>query len=62
MKKALQPLLWILATVIILAMAGYMYDQKFGADGPFESRHHGSADDGHDHGTQGVPDHEGHDQ
>ena len=70
MKKALLPLLIILAAILVLAAAGYLYDQQFGAEGPFESQHrHGSgspagsaADDEHQHNDQcDHHDHAGHD-
>jgi hypothetical protein len=40
MKKALLPLLWIAAGIIVLAAAAYWYEQKYGPEGPFPSHHH----------------------
>lgn len=47
MKNAVAPLLMILAAIIVLAVAGYLYDQRFGAEGPFQSQH--------GHGPPGTP-------
>jgi len=38
--KALRPILWILAAVLLLAAAAYWYEKKWGAEGPFEDNHH----------------------
>ena len=64
MKKALLPLLLIVVAILAFAAVGYWYNQRYGAEGPFESQHyHG---DGHDHSQDlpppaQEPDHHAHD-
>jgi hypothetical protein len=40
MKKALMPLLLIVAGMVLLAAVAYWYENKYGPDGPFPSEHH----------------------
>ena len=40
MKRALAPILWIAEAVLLLIVAAYVYEQKWGVDGPFPSHHH----------------------
>jgi len=40
MKKALMPLLLIVAGIMVLGAAVYWYYDKYGAEGPFPSHHH----------------------
>jgi len=40
MRKAWVPVLWALAAVVVLIVAAYFYEQKWGIDGPFKSQHH----------------------
>jgi type II secretory pathway component PulK len=39
-KKALLPILLILAVIVMLAAAAYWYTQKESEDWPFKSEHH----------------------
>jgi len=48
MKKALRPILLILAIIIVLVAGAYFYEQKWGLEGPFPDHHHHSGD-GHNH-------------
>jgi hypothetical protein len=47
-KKALLPLLWIVAAIVVLAAGAYFYEQKWGSEGPFPDHHHGSHGHSHD--------------
>lgn len=40
LKKALLPVLLIVAAIVLLVAGAYWYEQKYGAEGPFESHHH----------------------
>ena len=40
MKKAWTPILWALAAVLLLIVAAYVYESKWGINGPFKSEHH----------------------
>ena len=40
MKKMLAPILILLGLVVLLALAMFWYEQKWGSDGPFPSHHH----------------------
>ena len=51
MLRALKPLLLILGMIAALALAAYLYEQKWGLDGPFPTQHH------HDGEPAGVHDH-----
>ena len=46
-KKALLPILLIVAAIIVLAAGAYFYEQKWGSEGPFPDHHHDG--DGHHH-------------
>lgn len=40
-KKALWPLVWILAGLLLLAGLAYFYEQHWGLEGPFpDTEHH----------------------
>jgi hypothetical protein len=39
-KKAVLPILLILAAIALLAAGAYWYEQRFGAEGPFPNEHH----------------------
>jgi hypothetical protein len=39
-RKALVPLLIVLAVILLLAAAAYWYEQNWGLQGPFPSEHH----------------------
>jgi len=46
MKKALMPILLILAVMILFIGGMYLYEQKWGIEGPFpNTHHHGSAEE-----------------
>lgn len=58
MKKALLPIGLILAVIVTLIAVMFVYEQKWGIEGPFKSQHsHGHSegetaphqDDAHDH-------------
>ena len=40
MKKALLPILLILAAIAVLAGINYWYEKNWGIEGPFPSEHH----------------------
>lgn len=40
MKRAMRPILWIAAAVVVLIVLAYVYEQKWGIEGPFHSDHH----------------------
>ena len=39
-KKALLPILLIIAAIVLLTAVAYWYEQKYGEDGPFPPEHH----------------------
>ncbi len=40
LKKALLPVLLIVAVIVLLMAAACWYENKYGAEGPFPSEHH----------------------
>lgn len=39
-KKALLPIMLVLAAILVLVGLAYWYEQRYGEDGPFPNEHH----------------------
>ncbi len=56
MKRALLPLLVLLGVVVLLVAAAYVYERRWGIEGPFPNHHHHDGgvdqDESHDHAAE----------